>query len=71
MGFTSAQVVVLLLFVQFAPFVSGDFVFLFCNVVPRILSSFAVIWMRKRDLALYLYCALAVLWLSELCVCSL
>ena len=48
-----------------------DFVFLFCNVVLSILSSFAVIWMRKRDLALYLYCALAVLWMSEFCVCSL
>ena len=60
----------MLLFVQFAPFACGDFV-LFCNVVLSILSSFAVIWMRKRDLALYLYCALAVLWLSEFCVCSL
>ena len=44
---------------HFAPFVCGDFVFLFCNVVLRVLSSFTVIWMRKRDLALYLYCALA------------
>ena len=50
---------------------SRDFVFLFCNVVLSILSSFAVFWMRKRDLALYLYCALAVLWLSEFSVCSL
>ena len=52
-------------------FVCGDCVFLFCNVVLSILSSFAVIRMRKRDLALYLCCALAVLWLSEFCVCSL
>ena len=47
------------------------FVFLFCNVVLSILSSFAVILMRMRDLVLYLYCAFAVLWLSEFCVCSL
>ena len=60
----------MLLFVQFAPFVCGDFVFLFCNVVLSILSSFAVIWMRKTDLALYLYCALAVLWCHKL-VCGL
>ena len=51
----------MLLFVQFAPFVCGDFVFLFCNVVLSM----------KRDLALYLYYALAALWLSEFCVCSL
>ena len=38
-----------------------DFVVLFCNAVLSIFSSFAVIWMRKRDLALYLYCVLAVL----------
>ena len=44
--------------------------FLFCNVVRSILSSFAVIWIRERDLALYLYCAIAV-WLTEFCVCSL
>ena len=55
----------------FALFVCGDFVFLFCNVVLSILSSFAVIWIRKRILALYLYCALAVLWLSEFYVSSL
>ena len=41
------------------------------NIVLSIFSSFAVIWMRKRDLALYLYCARAVLWLSDYCVCSL
>ena len=46
--------VALLLFVHFAPFVCGIFVFLFCNVVLSVLSSFAAIWMRKRDLALYL-----------------
>ena len=40
---------VLLLFVQFGPFVCVDFVFLFCNVVLSILSSFAVIWMRERS----------------------
>ena len=45
--------------------------FLFCNVVLSVLSSFTVIWIRKRDLTLYLYCALAVLWLSEFCACSL
>ena len=45
--------------------------FLFCNVVLSTLSSIAVIWMSKRDLVIYLYCALAVLWLSEFCVSSL
>ena len=50
--------VVLLLLVQFPPFVCWDFVFLVCNVVLSILSSFAVIWMRKTDLALYLYSTL-------------
>ena len=59
--------VVRLLFVQFAPFVCGAYVFLFRNVVLSILSSFAVIWVRKRDLALNLYCALAVLWSSLFC----
>ena len=61
----------MLLFVQFAPFVCGDYVFLFCNVELSILSSVAVIWMRKGDLALYLYFDLAVFWLSKFCVCSL
>ena len=42
------------MFDQFAPFVCGDFVFLFCNVELSILSSFAVIWMMERDVALYL-----------------
>ena len=50
----------------------GDFEFLFCNVlVLSILCSFAVIWMRKRDLAFFLYRALALLWFSEFCVCVL
>ena len=61
----------MLLFVHFAPFVCGDFVFLFNNVVLSILSRFTVIWMRKRYLALYLFCAPAVLRLSEFCVCFL
>ena len=60
----------MLLFVHFAPFVRVNFVFLFCNVVLSVLSSFTIIWMRKRDLALYLFCSLAVLWLSEFCACS-
>ena len=59
------------MFDQFAPFVCGDFVFLFYNVLLSILSSFTVIWMRKRDLALYLKRALAVLRLSEFCICSI
>ena len=54
-----------------APFVYEDFVFLFCNVVLSILPSFTVIWIRKRDLSLYLYCVIAVLWLSEFCVYSI
>ena len=60
-----------MLFVQFASFVCADFVFLFCYVVLSILSSFVVIWMSKRDLALYLYCAFAVLWLSMVCDCGI
>ena len=63
--------VVLLLSVQFALFVCGNCAFLFCNEVLTIRSSFAEICMKKRDLALNLYCALAVLRLSEFCVCSL
>ena len=56
MGFTSAVVPFRWWIVVVCPMCSvcGDFVFLFCNVVLSILSSFAVIWMRKSDLALLL-----------------
>ena len=55
--------VVLLLFVQCDLFVRENFVLLFCNVVFSIISSFACSNLdEERDLALYLYCALAALW---------
>ena len=55
-----SMAVVLLLFVHCCShsFVGFCVWSMFCNVVLSVPSSFAVMWLRKKDLALYLYCAL-------------
>ena len=43
---------------------------LFCNIVLSVLSSFAIITMRKRVLDALL-CAIAILWLLLFCASTL
>ena len=43
---------------------------LFCNIVLSVLSSFAIITMRKRVLDASL-CAIAILWLLLFCASTL
>ena len=43
---------------------------LFCGVVLSVLSSFEIIFLRKRELdaLLILHCALVAVWLSMFCI---